>query len=70
MGMWGMVHTSIRPLGEMQAGALAAATSAPLALMVSGVAILAFMAVFIVPNRLLRSLGGTRVQAYGEAVQP
>ncbi len=70
MGMWGMVHTSIRPLGEMQAGALAAVTSAPLALMVSGVAILAFMGVFIVPNRLLRNLGGIRVQAHGEAVQP
>ena len=70
MGMLGMVHTSIRPLGEMQAGALAAVTSAPLALMVSGVAILAFMGVFIVPNRLLRNLGGTRVQVHGEAVQP
>ena len=42
MGIWSMVHTSVRPLGELQFAGVAALASAPVAAIVGGVAVLAY----------------------------
>ena len=60
MGVWSMVHTSVRPMGEMQLGAVAAAVSAPFALAFGGVAVVAFSLLVIAPNRLVRHLSDLR----------
>lgn len=62
MSVWGMVHTGIRPMGEMEVGGLAAATSAPLAVVVSGVAVLVFTGLVLFPNKQVRQLGDLRAQ--------
>ena len=36
MGVWSIVHTSIRPIGEMQFSAVAAIAGAPVALILGG----------------------------------
>lgn len=60
MGVWGMVHTSIRPMGEMQLSAVAAAVSAPFSLLFSGVLILIFALVFVAPSRQMKTLADLR----------
>ena len=42
MGVWSMVHTSVRPLGELQFGGVAWLLSAPLSVMIGASALLAF----------------------------
>ena len=42
MGIWSMVHTSVRPMGELQFAGVAALASAPVAAIVGGVAVLAY----------------------------
>jgi MFS family permease len=66
MGLWGMVHTSVRPMGEMGLGSMAAIASAPIAVGVGAVAILAFVLSFILPNRNLRRLPDLREAALAE----
>jgi MFS family permease len=56
MGLWGMTHTSIRPVGEMQFAGVAALVSAPFALALGGVAVLAFVLLVVAPNRHVREL--------------
>ncbi len=42
MGIWSMVHTSVRPMGELQFAGVAAAATAPIAAITGAVAVLAF----------------------------
>ena len=56
MGLWGMTHTSVRPLGEMQFAAVAAFASTPVALVLGGLMVVAFVLFAAVPNRKVRSL--------------
>lgn len=42
MGIWSMVHTSVRPVGELQFAGVAALASAPVAAIVGGVAVLVY----------------------------
>ena len=42
MGIWSMVHTSVRPVGELQFAGIAGLVSAPVAAVAGGVAVLAF----------------------------
>ncbi len=60
MGIWSMVHTSVRPSGEMQFSALAALLSAPLAFAVSGTIIVVFALAYALPHRQMRLLRGLR----------
>ena len=63
MGIWSMVHTSIRPTGEMQFSALAALLTAPIAFMLNGALIIAFALAFMVPHRQMRRLRDLREEA-------
>lgn len=63
MGIWSMVHTSVRPVGELQFGAVAALVSAPFAFLVSGVLVLAFAIGVAAPNRQMRTLKDLRQSA-------
>ena len=56
MGVWGMTHTSVRPLGEMQFGAVAALMGTSFALALGGVAVLAFVLLVALPRREVRAL--------------
>ena len=56
MGLWGLTHTSIRPLGEMHFAAVAAAASTPIALVFGGGLVLAFVLLVVVPSRAIRTL--------------
>ncbi|MCI0778568.1 MAG: MFS transporter, partial [Chloroflexi bacterium] len=56
MSLWGMTHTAVRPLGEMQFGAIAAVAGAPFALALGGAAVLVFVAVVVIPNKRMRAL--------------
>ena len=56
MSLWGMTHTAVRPLGEMQFGAMAAVAGAPFALTLGGVAVLVFAALVVIPNKRIRAL--------------
>ena len=56
MGLWSMTHTSIRPLGEMHFAAVAAAATAPFALVFGGGLVLAFVLLIAVPSRAIRTL--------------
>lgn len=56
MGFWGMVHTSVRALGETQMAAVAAVLSAPIALAIGGGLVVAFALVALAPNRQIRGL--------------
>ena len=42
MGVWSMVHTSVRPMGELQFASVAALFSAPIAVAAGGVAVIVF----------------------------
>ena len=63
MGIWSMVHTSVRPSGEMQFSALAALLTAPFAFIINGVLIIAFALAFMAPNRQMRRLRDLREEA-------
>ena len=67
MGVWGMTNTAVQPLGQLQMGILASATSAPIAVAVGGAAMLAFGLLWVLPNRHLR---GLTPQEAGEIVTP
>ena len=56
MSLWGMTHTAVRPMGEMQFGAVAALMGAEFALGLGGAAVLAFVLLVVVPNRRIRTL--------------
>lgn len=56
MGIWGMVHSAVRSLGEMQLAGLAAIASASLALLFGGAMVIGFAVVFTASNRLVREL--------------
>ena len=51
LGVWSIVHSSVRPLGEMQFSAIAAAASASLSIVFGGVMIVASAAFFTVYRR-------------------
>jgi MFS family permease len=56
MGIWGMTHTTVAPLGQLQMGTLAAVFSAPGAIAFGAVAMIAFALVLLLPNRHVREL--------------
>jgi MFS family permease len=56
MGVWGMTHTAVQPLGQLQAGVVAGLLSAPFAVAYGGVAMLVIAVLFIIPNRTVREL--------------
>ena len=53
---WSIVHTSVRPMGEIQLTSIAAAVSAPFALAASRASVVVFALFFAAPNRNLRKL--------------
>jgi MFS family permease len=69
MGIWSIVHTSVRPMGEMQLSAVAAVVAVPFALAASGAMVLAFALLFIAPSGKLRELGDLRELAHAEAAK-
>jgi len=59
MGLWGIVHSSVRPLGEMQFSGIAALATAPFALILNGAMVVAaavFLRVHSEPSRRLVAL--------------
>ena len=64
MGIWGMTHTAVQPMGQLQMGAVAGFASAPIAVAVGGVAMILAGVFLILPNRRLRTLT-LEVDAYG-----
>jgi MFS family permease len=56
MGIWGMTYSTVQPLGQMQMGAIAGAVSAPFAVMVGGLGMIAFSVALALPNGRLRRL--------------
>jgi MFS family permease len=69
MGLWGIVHTSVRPLGEMQFSAIAALASAPFALILNGVIILGAALVLRVRGKPTRRLVAEREAVGSEALE-
>ncbi len=63
MALWGMTHSSVRPVGEMQFVVVAALTTTSLALVVGGLAVIAFILLVALPNRNLRGLNITKAHA-------
>jgi hypothetical protein len=59
MAMWGMTHSSVRPVGEMQFAGIAALTTASFALVLGGLVVIAFTLLVALPNRNLRRLNIT-----------
>ncbi len=62
MGVWSIVHTSIRPMGEMQFSAIAV-FSAPAALIVGGVMLIAASVLYIAPSKQSHRLKDLRQAA-------
>jgi DHA3 family macrolide efflux protein-like MFS transporter len=56
LGLWSIVHSSVRPLGEIQFSAVAAAASAPVSLILGGVMVLASVVFFSVYRRPMQSV--------------
>jgi hypothetical protein len=56
MGVWGMTHSSVQPLGQMQMGALAGLTSAPVAVLFGSAAMIVFGLFLVIPNQRIRDL--------------
>ncbi len=67
MGIWSMVHTSVRPAGEMQFGAVAALLCAPIAFIVSGALIIAFALAYVAPSSQIRRLRDLREAAMAQS---
>jgi MFS family permease len=63
MGIWSIVHTSIRPLGEMQLTGVAALVAAPFALGASGVMVVLFAVSYIAHSHHVRELPDLRQAA-------
>jgi MFS family permease len=70
LGVWSIVHSSIRPLGEMQFSGIAALASAPISLVLSGVMIVASAAFFTVYRCPMQRLMELRESALAEANRP
>lgn len=60
MGIWSMVHTSVRPVGELQFAGVAAVASAPVAAVVGGVAVLAYALGYLSRSGQMRRLRDLR----------
>ena len=56
MGIWGMTHTTVQPLGQLQMGILAGVLSAPIAVGLGGLAMLVYAAALVLPNARVRNL--------------
>ena len=56
MGIWGMTHTAVQPLGQLQLGLLAGFFTAPIAVTIGGVAMVVFALTFVLPNQRIRRL--------------
>ena len=69
MGFYGMTY-NIRPLGGMQASALASisAIGAPIAIAIGGVAVASFPIIAMLANRKVRNLSGELRQAEAEVI--
>ena len=63
MGVWSMMHTSVRPMGELQFAGVAAVVSAPFAVVVGGVAVLVFALGYSWRSKQLARLGDLREAA-------
>jgi MFS family permease len=63
MGLWGMTHTSVQPLGQLEMGLIASAASAPVAVIIGGVAVVGFALLAALPNRRIRELDLRRAEA-------
>jgi hypothetical protein len=66
MGVWSIVHTSIRPLGEVQFS-LVAIVSAPLALVLGGAMVVVGSVLFTAPTKYGHQLTDLRQAALDEA---
>jgi hypothetical protein len=62
-----MTHTTVMPLGQLQTGVLAGLFSAPIAVAVGGVAMLAYAALLVLPNARVRNLTLTADEHEAEA---
>ena len=69
LGIWSLVHTSVRPAGEMQLTGIAALVGAPIALALSGAMVVVFAVFFVLPNRILRGLPDLRETAAAAAAE-
>jgi MFS family permease len=67
MGVWSIVHTSLRPMGEMQFSGMAALLSAPVSLVASGVVVIAGALLYTAPSRYAHALKDLRQAALDEA---
>ncbi len=63
MGIWSMVHTSIRPIGEFYFGSMAALFSAPTAFIVGAVFIIVFTVGYLIPSKQMSNLRDLREEA-------
>ncbi len=63
MGVWSMMHTSVRPMGELQFAGVAALVSAPFAVAAGGVAVLVFALGYSWRSKQLARLGDLRERA-------
>jgi MFS family permease len=69
MGVWAIVHSSIRPLGEMQHSGVAALASAPFSIVLSGAIVLAASIYFALYRRPIERLTALRAAAMAEAAE-
>ena len=57
MGIWGMTHTAVQPMGQLALGAIAAIfASAPVAVAAGGAAMIAYGVLLAIPNAHVRNL--------------
>ena len=68
MGVWSIVHTSIRPMGEMQFSAIAV-FSAPAALIVGGSMLIVATVLYIAPSKQSHRLKDLRQAALESVVE-
>jgi MFS family permease len=69
MGIWSIVHTSLRPIGEMQFTGIAALFTAPVSLIFSGAMVMAGALLYTAPSRHAHALKDLREQAELERVR-
>ncbi len=69
MGIWSIVHTSVRSMGEIQLSSIAAVVSAPFALALSGGMVVVFALFFAARNPNLRRLADLREAAAAAALE-
>lgn len=70
MGIWAMTHTAVQPLGQLELGLVAGATSAPFAVATGGITILAAGLLFVIPNARIRNLSNLLERESSEAAEP